>query len=462
MGSGPKITFIGGGSYQWTPKLLLDIAGARSLAHAEIVLADIDPAPLPRMLEFVEHVNRLAGTSIHATATTNQRDAVRGADYVVVCISTGALQSMAIDITVPERYGIRQAVGDTVGPGGINRALRNIPIMVGIARDMDELCPDAWLLNLTNPMTTLTRSVHAATSIEAIGLCHEVTLAQFQLSLLLDCDMRAIELEVCGVNHLPLVTRLTIEGRDGLAELADKLEDPESFGQETLHLPAMVGHEAISGGGDWTKAGLLDQNQVKLELFRRFGVLPAAGDRHLVEFFPGFLTEASGWGRRWGVELTDIAERERWQAHYIGELDTLLAIHVLPSQPSGEMVAAMIDSRLRDKPRNFPLNIPNEGQCPDLPTDAIVESMSSVDADGVHPHDAAYAPPLLAECLRRVSASQELTVEAALAGDRELVFEAMLADPLAGRIDYDDVWRMTNELIDATARWLPQFASSST
>jgi alpha-galactosidase len=455
-----KITFIGGGSYQWTPKLVLDIAGMKSLHDAEIALCDIDARPLPRMLELVEHINRLAGTSLTATATTDRREVLAGSDYVVVCISTGALESMACDITIPEKYGIRQSVGDTVGPGGINRALRNIPVMVGIARDMEELCPDAWLLNLTNPMTTLTRSITSATAIEAIGLCHEVTLTQFQLSLLLDCDMRAIDIEVFGVNHLPIITRIDADGRDGLAELSEKLDDPESFGREELHLPPMIGHEAISGGGSFTKVGLLEQNQVKLELFRRFGVLPGAGDRHLVEFFPGFLTEASQWGARWGVKLTDIAERERWQDFHISELEKLMAADALPTQPSGEMVASIIDSYLRDKPHSYPVNIPNTGQCADLPTDAVVESMGTVDGNGVRPRDFVSAPPLIAECVRRVASSQELTVEAALAGDRELVFQAMLADPLAGRIDYDDVWRMTNELIDATERWLPQFASS--
>ena len=365
---------------------------------------------------------------------------------------------MAHDIEIPEKYGIRQSVGDSVGPGGISRALRNIPVMVGIARDMEELCPKAWLLNLTNPMTALTRAVLATTEVEAIGLCHEVTGVQFQLAMLLDCDMRAMELEVCGLNHFPLVTSLTIDGVDGLQLLAEKLEDLDGFGAETVTLPAMFGaHDASSSGGEWTKANLLGQHLVKLELFRRFGVLPAAGDRHLVEFFPNFLTEQSQWGQRWGVNLTTITDRELSQKHYIHELDVLLAEASIPRSRSGEMVAALIDSRLRDKARAFPLNLGNVGQAGDLPYDAVVESMCVVDALGVHPQSPVFAPTLLAEYLRRVSASQEIVVEAALVGDRQLVFEAMLADPLASTLDYDALWRMTNELIDATLQWLPQF-----
>src|SRR5437879_1230137 len=124
-----------------------------SLVDAHVVIEDIDPAPIPRMIKLVDHIAKVRGIGLHATGTTDQREAVDGADYVVVCISTGALDSMGLDISIPERYGIKQSVGDTVGPGGILRALRNIPIMVGIARDMEQLCTDAWLLNITTTLT---------------------------------------------------------------------------------------------------------------------------------------------------------------------------------------------------------------------------------------------------------------------------------------------------------------------
>jgi alpha-galactosidase len=453
-----RIAFVGGGSYQWTPKLLVDLALTPSLADAEIVLEDIDPAPLPRMVELAERIGSLQGRSWSVRATSDQRDALRGADFVVVCISTGALDSMALDIEIPARYGVKQSVGDSVGPGGINRALRNIPVLVGVARDMADVCPGATMLNLTNPMTTLTRSVAKATGVDVVGLCHEVTGTTFQLSLLLDVDMRAIDPDVCGVNHLPIITALRVDGTDRLPELRSRLDDPESFGAEAFTLPASIGHEAVSFGGEFTKQGILDQHRVKLEMLRRFGALPAAGDRHVVEFFPGFLTEESQWGKRWGVHLTTMDDRRAWLRHYLRELDKLFDADAIPKTPSGEMVAPVIDSRLRDKPRRLPLNIANSGQCPDLPDDVVVESMCRVDAGGVHGTEPVRAPRLLGEYLRRVATSQELTVDAALAGDRELAFEAMLADPLASRVDYDALWRMSNELIDATSRWLPQFS----
>ena len=197
--------------------------------------------------------------------------------------------------------------------------------------------------------------------------------------------------------------------------------------------------------------------RLKLEVFERFGVLPGAGDRHLAEFFPNFITDASGWGERWGFGLTSIALRERHQDEHIAALDALLASDTVDAMPSGEMVAPVIHCLVRDQPGRFPLNIPNEGQVADLPLGAVVESMCIVDGGGVRGSEAVSLPAGMAEALRRVSASQELTVDAAVSGDRDDAFAAMLLDPLAGRADYDDVAVMTDEMLAATAEWLPQF-----
>jgi alpha-galactosidase len=432
---GTRITIIGGGSYQWAPTLLVDFANTPVLRDAEIVLEDIDPAPLPRMVELVEHIASVRGIGMTATATTDQREALAGADYVVVNISTGGFASMRHDLEVPAGFGIRQSVGDTVGPGGIVRALRNIPVFLDLAADMEELCPDAWLLNLTNPMTTICRAVTRESGLHTVGLCHEVTGAQYMLSRLLGADFLAIQPTVAGVNHLPFITSLDVDGDDGFERLRKVLADdpPE-------------------------QRDLLAQHRVKLELFSRFGVLPGAGDRHLVEFFPGFLTEESGWGERWGVALTTIEDREKGQSFHIRRFEQMLAADEFSEMPSGEMVAPVIQCRITGREGWFPLNIPNDGQVGDLPDDVTVESMCVADAVGVRGRDEVALPPALAECLRRVSASQELTVEAAVTGNREALFEAMLLDPLAGRIDYDAVQTMTDDMIEATAAWLPQFA----
>src|SRR5260370_969581 len=162
------------------------------------------------MGELADHIPEPRRVDLTAQGTTDQRASLEGADYVVVSISTGGFESMDHDITIPRRYGIRQSVGDTVGPGGIIRAQRNIPVLLDIARDMEELCPDAWLLNLTNPMTPLCRAVSKETSIKTVGLCHELTICQFILSLLLDAGFMDITPTVAGVNPLPFIPPLDL------------------------------------------------------------------------------------------------------------------------------------------------------------------------------------------------------------------------------------------------------------
>ncbi|MBK5287419.1 MAG: hypothetical protein JJE46_03020 [Acidimicrobiia bacterium] len=454
-----RIAVIGGGSFQWVPKLVVDIANTPSLHDAELVFEDLNPAPLPRMAEWVDHVARSRGIPLTSRTTTSLADALDGADWVVVTISTGGFASMRADLEIPARYGIVQSVGDSVGAGGITRALRNIPVFLGLAREMQARCPDAWMLNITNPMTTICRAVTRETPIRTVGLCHEIAVTQFFLSLLLDADFRDLRFEIAGVNHLPIITGFTVGGDDGFERLRAVLDEPGRAGERLpVDLPDAMEITKRSPGDHWTRGDLIAVNRLKFELFSRFGALPAAGDRHLAEFFPGFLTEASEWGRAWGVDITTIGDRERWQSRHRAELDAMFAAPEISRMPSGEIVAACIDSVIRNHPRDLPLNLPNAGQCPDLPEDVVVESICTIDGQGVRGRDHAVLPPVLAEQVRRVSAAQELTVEAAVNGDRDTVLAAMLADPLAGRIDFQDLGRMTDELLAATAAWLPQFA----
>ena len=457
----PRIVIIGGGSNQWSPSLLTDIANTRSLHEAEIVLEDINPAPLPLMAEYAEHLAELRNLAWKVRHTTDQRASLEGADFVVVAISTGGFDSMRHDVEIPARHGIRLSVGDQ-GPAGVSRTLRAAPVMLGIARDMEDLCPDAWMLNLTNPMTHLVRAMTRETSVKVVGLCHEVTICRFYLSMWLGERFTDLEPTIVGVNHLPIMTRLKVgDADDGLDRLRALVDGPAEARAERLPfaIPDGIGMgPRVRASDEWTKQDLLDGNRVKIELFRRFGALPASNDRHLCEFFPGLLTAESNWGQRWGVHLTTIAERIEHEARYKADLVARLASDDVSAQPSGEMVAPLIDSMLRDKRRTFPLNLPNTGQAPGIPSDVVVETMCVADADGPRGGEPAVAPGVLGEYVRRMTAVDELCVEAAISGKRDDVIAAMLADPISSSIDYDDMVRMTDELLAATKPWLPQFA----
>ena len=459
---GPRIVIIGGGSVQWVPKLLTDIANTPSLHGAEIVIEDIDAASVPPMVDLVDHIASVRDIPLTSSGTTDQRSALDGADYVVVAISTGGFTSMRHDLEIPARYGIRQAIGDTVGPGGVFRALRNIPILVGVAEDMEELCPEAWLLNVTNPMTTLCRAITATTAIRTVGLCHEITMTHLLLSLLLDVGYPEVGMAVAGVNHFPVITELRLEGQDGFARLTDLLQADDGVLDQPLawDLPDGVLH-GKPRGEKWTKRDIVDRSRIKLDLFQRFGVLPGAGDRHLSEFFAGYLTEESGWGAEWGVQLVPIEVHERSRVEHQADFARQLASDEVSRWPSGEMVAPLIDSLMTGTPRTLPLNIPNDGSVADLPDRVAVETMCQVDGDGVRGRERAVLPDFLAEHVRRISASQEFTVQAALSGRRESVLDAMETDPLTGRMDARRLASLADELLEATAGWLPQFSSTA-
>jgi alpha-galactosidase/6-phospho-beta-glucosidase family protein len=436
-----KVTIIGGGSFQWVPNLVCDLLRTDALDGLDLALVDIDPRPLDPMAQWVRTAAEGYGRRVTVSTTTDRRAALAGSDAVVVTISTGGFASMAQDLAVPERFGFRQSVGDSVGPGGINRAVRNIPVLVGIARDMKQLCPDAWMLNITNPMTVLTRAVRKATGIKAVGLCHEITHVRWEVALLAQCGFEDTRPELVGVNHFPLVTKMPAGDRDGfeiLRSVADgSFVDPPWANEHT------------------SAESFRRRNQVKLWFFDRYGVLPAAGDRHLVEFVPGFLTPETSWGADWGVHLTTIADRERDQGAYVERLDKLLTgAEAAPQHDSGELVAPFLDSLVTGTSRRMPLNLPNVGQAPQLGLDAIVESMAVVDADGPHVENPVTAPAPLAELLRRVSVAQEHVVEAVLTADLDGLRDAHALDPFAGRGDQRDRDRMVLELLQATADWL--------
>jgi alpha-galactosidase/6-phospho-beta-glucosidase family protein len=447
-----QVTIVGGGSYQWGPELMADLFGTPALAGMHLVLQDIDPSPLPTMQALAHKLDDALGSKATIAATTDLGGALDGADFVIVCISTGGFRSMAVDLDVPAAHGITQTVGDTVGPGGINRALRNVPVLVGIGKAMEEHCPDAWLFNITNPMTALTRSVCRETSIKTVGLCHEVGNFCMDLAIALGRPADAVSASVTGINHFPVLTSLEVDGADGF-DVLRKLVD-EVGGLESL-TPSEGRPEAEA----FSKLDFARRHLFKLTLLDRWGAFPAAGDRHIAEFVAFALTPESGWGSAYNIELSPISRREAHQAGYIADVEAWLAgTKDLQTWQSGELPSPMIQAMLTGDPIEAPVNIPNAGQGVGLPPDVVLESICVIDADGIRGRDRSVLPHPYDEIVRRHVATQELTVEAALRGDRTLAAEAFCLDPLAGRGDLRTTEAMVDELLAGTAEWLPLFA----
>jgi alpha-galactosidase len=358
------------------PELMADLFGTPSLAGMHLVLQDINPDPLPKMEALAHKLIDAVEAKATVAVTTDQKAALEGADFVIVCISTGGFRSMAVDLDVPAAHGIIQTVGDSVGPGGINRALRNIPVLVGIGRTMEEVCPDAWLFNITNPMTTLTRAVCRETGIKTVGLCHEVGNFTMDLAIALRKPWEAVQPSVTGVNHFPVLTALDIDGADGFDIIRDLVE-------EVGGLASLTPHPGREEAEKFSKLDFAQRHALKLNLLERWGSFPAAGDRHIAEFLSFALTPESDWGAAYNIELSPIARREKNAAEDRANVDAWLAgTKDLQTWQSGELPSPMIEAILTGEPFEAPVNIPNTGQAPISPTTSWWSRSASSTAKG--------------------------------------------------------------------------------
>lgn len=413
-----KIAFIGGGSVQWTPGLIVDMALTESLAGAKLVLHDIDSSALDLLSRAGKRiVNQLNG-DLQITTTTDRATALRDADFVILCVSIGGLPAMRNDLEIPERYGVFQSVGDTVGPGGLARGLRHIPFAVRVAREMETLCPDAWLLNLTNPMTTICRSITRATAIRTIGLCHEVdNFRDRHLASLFGAPADRIQVAVAGINHLPVILGLDVDGRNGIDLLKEWLEDHNVF-------------EFVDEHDEDIQDIFKDRLAVKLSLFENLGVLVGAGDRHVAEFFSGFLNEPSVQGKRYGVVLTTVKHRELLAAARRSRIEAFVGGAPEEMRRSNEQLAPVMAALSGGPPARFVVNIPNQGQISNLPSEVTVECVAEIDSLGVRPVAVGALSYAAYAVVSSHVARQELIVEAALRGQRASALAALVTDPL--------------------------------
>jgi alpha-galactosidase/6-phospho-beta-glucosidase family protein len=439
---GPRIALVGGGSYQWGPKIIQDVALNEELRGGTLVLHDINGEALRDMYEWGSKVLDATNADVKLEMTQRLDEALRGADFVVLSISTGGLDATALDLGIPAHYGVVQTVGDTVGPGGLFRGLRNIPVVVEIARSMEEYCPDAVLLNLTNPLTVLTRAVTKATSIKAIGLCHELFSTLGMLSRMFGVPEEAINVRVAGVNHCIWVTDVSVEGRNVTDEAFRRISGGEARG---------ISLSDADGDGD----PFTNTWGFRTELCRLYGYLPAAGDRHVCEFLPGYLRDEKE-RERLDLRVTTVdVRRERLASDRESVRRMVRGDEPVLTGRSREEISDIMAALWTGEDSVNIVNLPNAGQVRDLPLGAVVETYGALNGTGASGIVFGELPPPVAALVHLHVFNQEAIVQAGLTGNTDLAFRAFLNDPLVDR--GPDAREMFDEMFEAQRGYLPQF-----
>lgn len=445
-----KIAYIGGGSRNWARHVMTDLALCEHLT-GEIALYDIDYRAAQENVQRAEAIygHPDAVTTFKVAAHRSSAEALDGADFCFLSILPGPMTMFAADLDIPARYGIVQPVGDSTGPGGISRALRTVPIYLDYAHQIMEHCPDAWVINYTNPMTLCTSAFYAAEpEIKAFGCCHEVFGTQARLAGLVESYLsdrrpgrQEIATDIAGVNHFTFATAATWEGIDLYPVLK------EHVCQEEIWEDATDWALEQKARGNWFHS----KGMVALDFFRRFGALGAAGDRHLAEFVPWYATSEANL-HRYGVILTPSSYR----------LGTWRPEVELPPRPaedgrlrsSGEEGVAQMLALLGVEPLDTNVNLPNVGQIPGLPLGAVVETNAQFRRASLSPVVPKPLPAPVLSLVQRVVNVQLMTLEAAIHKDVDLAFQALLNDPLC-TIPVDRAWEMFCELLEANAAMLP-------
>lgn len=447
-----KVVLIGGGSVQWTPHLATDLFLTEELRGSALVLVDTNPAAADLMLRYCTRIADNLGTRWRVEAA-GLAAALDGADVVCVAISTGGLDAMHNDVTIPQRFGVYHSVGDTVGPGGISRTLRNVPVFVDIARRMEQTCPNAWMVHVTNPLAQITRCVNKATGIRCLGLCHNFLGTRAFLAAFLKCEREEITATSVGVNHFTWLKDLACRGED----VSDRMTLDNYLAYEAAKPGATRVGSTEDQQADPTESSTGHRYYLNFELYKQFGIFPVGGASHVAENFPYYLNSLETARRHRIYRKGVLPDRKRSADACRQEIiDRLEGQKPMPGiEDSIEQLAPAVAALCAGKATHTVVNMPNEGQIGNLPRGAVVETWAQLNRDRVTPTLAGDVPGPVAGLVQLIVQEEELAVEAALTGDRDMAVQAMLVSPLVA--DKDRAAELTDALLEANARWLPQF-----
>lgn len=436
-----RFVLIGAGSAMFTRGLIADLI--RVGERMEVGLVDIDPDALETAERLAYKMISAREAPIELTAETDRRALLPEATVVICTVGVGGRRAWEQDVFVPREYGIYQPVGDSVGPGGTSRALRMIPAMVDIARDVEELAPRALFFNYGNPMAAVCRAIHKAVEADVTGLCHGVFGTAGYLADCLGVDLASLKYRAVGMNHLTWFLSARVNGRDVWSDL-------HAIAKERL---------ALATEPD---AHLADLSPFSWWLLETYDAFPAPLDRHVTEFFPQFFADGHYYGRRLGVDVYSfedtIAGGDRIYEEMKGDAhspEPLSDEYFARMAGEHERVVDIVDSIRTDAGRVYSVNRPNRGFVPNLPEKAIVELPALADAEGLHPLAQAPLPPGVVGTLATRMAWVETTVDAALHGSRQEFVQALVLDGAVSSVEMAK--ELADELLTVQAPYLPQF-----
>lgn len=448
-----KIAYVGGGSRGWAWGLMSDLA-ANPDVSGDVYLYDIDFEAAKANEKIGNMYNNVEGArskwTYHAVETP--KEALSGADFVIISILPGTFDEMESDVHTPEKYGIYQPVGDTTGPGGIVRAMRTIPMFEVIANYIKEYCPKAWVINYTNPMTLCVKTLYDTfPEIKAFGCCHEVFGTQGLLGYVIEeffgekAVREDIKVNPVSVNHFTWLTKASYRGID-------------LFPYYKQYCDKYVDGLPTKSDNNWMNNHFSSQFKVRIDLFRRFGYIAAAGDRHLAEFCPGgWYLESPERVHEMKFALTPVSWRKKDLENRLERSRKLLSgeeeVKIWKTGEDGvHQIRALLG--LCDLVTN--VNIPNVGQIPNLPLGAVVETNAIFRSDEVTPVFAGNIPTEIHSLVSRICAEQEAVFDGIKRRDVEAIFEAFASDPLV-TCSLSDARKMFNEMVENTKEYLKDY-----
>ncbi|CAH0120147.1 Alpha-galactosidase [Paenibacillus sp. CECT 9249] len=430
-----KISIVGAGS-AFTQYIVVDIANIPGLGEdVTIGLIDIDAKRLEIAKQLVEKVISVKNNGWKVVASLDRKEVLPGSDFVINQIEVAGLQTVKYEYEIPLKYGVKQCIGDTLGPGGLFKTLRTVPAWLEIVRDIERYCPQSIILNYTNPMSAVTLATVKSTSVPVVGLCHSIQNTSSQLAEYLGVPYEELKWRAGGINHMSWFVELTHQGKDMYPVLKEKMKDPE----------------------------LLKKDPVRLDAMAHLGMFVSESSGHFSEYIPYYRKRQDLIDRHCGVGYNGgtgfyANNWPTWRAENDRNImEKVSGEQELDLTSSNEYAAVIIDAVVNNTPRVIYGNVPNTGLIDNLPSDGIVEVACMVDRNGVHPTHFGRLPEHLAALCKSNMSYFELAVSAVLNKDKEMAIHALMIDPLTAAVcSLDEIKEMFEEMYEAEKDYIPE------